>query len=150
MKINVIAGDILESKSQYIAQQYNTVTNNYKGLSEAVVKKFPWADFYSEHRKLGTIKIAGNEKQDQRMVIAMFAQRYPGKSKFSSDSKEVRAHAFWNCLMQIQMIHDLKEISFPYNIGCGLAGGDWKEYLAMLERFAEICPNVQVNIYKLN
>ena len=26
-----------------------------------------------------------------------------------------------------------QNLAFPYNIGCGLAGGDWNHYLPMIE-----------------
>ncbi len=38
--LNFKEGDILEVKDQYITQQCNCVTNNYKGLYKAIVKKF--------------------------------------------------------------------------------------------------------------
>jgi hypothetical protein len=31
---------------------------------------------------------------------------------------------------------DTDEIAFPYGIGCGLAGGNWKRYEEMIEEFA--------------
>jgi hypothetical protein len=31
-------------------------------------------------------------------------------------------------------------VAFPHGIGCGLAGGDWREYRAALERWADSVP----------
>ena len=36
--------------------------------------------------------------------------------------------------------------AFPYKIGCGLAGGKWSKYEAMIEAFAEANPDVEVTI----
>jgi hypothetical protein len=41
-----------------------------------------------------------------------------------------------------------RSIAFPYLIGCGAAGGDWKLYLEQIERFAEEF-DIKVRIYKL-
>jgi len=40
------------------------------------------------------------------------------------------------------------KIGFPYGIGCGLAGGDWKKYKKMLEDFASQV-KCQINVIKL-
>lgn len=124
--INFKEGNILEVDDQYIAQQCNCVTQNYKGLSKDIVEKFPWAKFYSiPNRTPGRIAIAGDEKINHRYVIGMYAQRYPGLAKWSNDTEEKRAQWFQECLDQIAQIPNIKSIAFPYNIGCGLAGGDW-------------------------
>ena len=41
-----------------------------------------------------------------------------------------------------------QSIAFPAEIGCGLAGGDWAAYHAMLERFARGNPQVRVVIVR--
>ena len=40
-------------------------------------------------------------------------------------------------LKEIAELPELESVAFPYQIGCGLAGGDWKQYRAALEDFAE-------------
>ena len=49
----------------------------------------------------------------------------------------MRIQWFQRCLDDIAKIPNIKEIGFPYNIGRGLAGGDWNNYQDMLEKFAE-------------
>ena len=61
--LNFKEGNILEVKDQYITQQCNCVTNNYKGLYKAIVEKFSWASFYSMPSRIpGTISVVGDEK----------------------------------------------------------------------------------------
>lgn len=142
-------GDILEVKDQYIAQQCNCMTRNYKGLSKAIVEKFPWATFYeSSIRTPGTITVLGDEKYNQRKVIGMYAQRHPGSPKFSNDTEVMRMQWFQECLNRIAKIPDIKEVGFPYNIGCGLAGGCWNIYRPMIEKFAEKNAHINVTIYR--
>jgi hypothetical protein len=43
-----------------------------------------------------------------------------------------------------------ENVAFPYMIGCGLAGGNWKIYLGMITNFADRNPNLNVFIYKLD
>jgi len=97
-QIQIIKGDILDSKDQYIAQQCNLVTDTYKGLSKSIIQKYPWANFYSEKRCLGNISIKGDEEKNQRLIIGMVAQRYPGRPKYLNDSEELRIQWFQECL----------------------------------------------------
>ena len=87
---------------------------------------------------MGSIDIAGNG-EDKRYVINMFSQYYPGKCKYPGniDNAYLRVNAFQSCLNKISKIDNLESIAFPYEIGCGLAGGDWKEYEKMISDFAK-------------
>ena len=44
--------------------------------------------------------------------------------------------------------HNNFKIGFPYKIGCGLAGGDWNNYLKMIDDFSKLI-DCQVWIYYL-
>jgi len=83
----------------------------------------------------------------------MIAQRYPGQPKWSNDTAELRKKWFLACLSDIRnYMHEnnLKSLAFPYKIGCGLAGGDWKTYLEMLETFGDgfKSPDMYIALYK--
>ena len=45
---------------------------------------------------------------------------------------------------KITKIENLKSIAFPFKIGCNLAGGNWNNYLNMLEAFSS---KVQAEVY---
>lgn len=142
-------GDLLNSPDQYIVQQCNCVTSNYKGLSKSIVEKFPYATFYARRNRIpGTIEIKGNGTTE-RFIIGMFAQNYPGLPLYNNDSPDLRIEWFANCLDKISLIPDIKSIGIPYNIGCGLAGGIWKDYLNMIKKFAEKNKHIIVTIYEL-
>ena len=44
------------------------------------------------------------------------------------------------------MLPELESVAFPYGIGCGLAGGNWEEYQAMLEEFANMVYPARVTL----
>lgn len=145
-------GNLLEAKEQYIAHQCNCVTFKGAHLSGQVFKAFPHADSYRLRRKTrardipGTVAVMGNGA-DSRLIINMFAQYYPGQSKYQADSPEKRQLWFSRCLNKIAQIPDLKSIAFPDHIGCGAAGGNWDIYLAMIRNFAQ-ATQAEVVIYK--
>jgi len=139
--IDIINDDLLTTDIQYIAHQCNCCSTRSAHLAKNVFQKFPYADAYSKRKcpdKMGTIQVCGNG-DDKRYVINMFGQYFPGEVKYlngTRDNYKLRENAFKNCLSHITKIDGLKEIAFPYKIGCGAAGGNWEKYLNMIEEFA--------------
>jgi len=142
-----VRGDLLtitlehNTMCNYICHQTNCTSTYAKGLAKHIFDKFPNANTYCPGfiRTLGCISIHGN-------VINMYAQLYPGKPR-SRDNKTQRLNAFRQCLKQIAEIDELGSIAFPHRIGCGLAGGNWAEYKALIDKFAE---SVDATVYIVN
>lgn len=153
--IKIIEGDLFNSDAQYIAHQCNCVTHKSAHLARSMFMKFPWANIYSNRINYqdtpGNIIIRGNG-QNERFVIAILGQIYPGKPKFSSgiDCSLARKSYFYKALLKIREIPTLKSIAFPWGIGCGAAGGDWKFYLKQIEKFSSSLLGVETEIYRLN
>jgi hypothetical protein len=78
----------------------------------------------------------------------MYAEYYPGISKYNNDTKQHRITWFQECLNQISQINNIASIAMPYNIGCGAAGGDWDVYFQMINNFANNY-QIHVTLYKL-
>jgi len=153
--VKIVQGDILEAKEDVIGHQCNCVTKKAKGLAAALFQRFPYADIYAERRD-------GHVKRHEPgicvllsfpgkpMIANMFAQRKGGKPKDANDTANLRMRWFDDCLRQIiQQAPDTKSIALPYNIGCGLAGGDWSRYLGMICRFAQQYPHITISLYQL-
>lgn len=150
MTIKIIKGDILNSNSQYIIHQCNCVTKNAGGLAKAIFDKYPYANTYISRNNsstLGSIEIKGDGK-DERFIINMYAQFYPGKPNYNNDSYENRKQWFYECLLKISKIKNLKSVAIPFGIGCNLAGGNWIDYYKMICDFDKSV-NIQIIIYKL-
>lgn len=149
--VKTIAGDITESDSNYLAHQCNCNTVKSHGLSKTIADKWPWADIYSKRVPIGsrnatikpsipgTIELITNE-DDNKTIICLFAQWAPGKPgdyaryypKNYSDTSENRQLWFKACMAKIDDLN-LDEITMPFKIGCGLAGGNWKIYEQILQ-----------------
>ena len=162
--IEIIQGDILNANEEYICQQCNCISVRPHGLSASIANKYPHANPYSIRRPMkgrnmaissdiatpGSIQVFGSGIQ--RKVICMFAQYGMGKpyayGNTTSDSSTDRLQWFSACL---ERISEMKpgSIAFPYNIGCGLAGGNWTLYSDILYRWSENHPEIVIRIYKL-
>jgi O-acetyl-ADP-ribose deacetylase (regulator of RNase III) len=140
----VVNGDLLNATEQYIAHQCNCIGNRAYGLSAAIFKKFPASNVYkgrTEPDTPGTIRVIGR-------VINMFAQ-YSVKGPIRKETKDNREKWFAMCLNEISSIDNIQSIALPWNIGSGLAGGNWDSYSRMLEAFATSNPSIKVVLYIL-
>jgi len=146
----IIQGDIFQSDVNIaIAHQVNCVTRGAKGIARKIFLHHPYSNVYEETtRQCGNIEIRGDLSKGQRVIIAMFAQYYPGKP-CPKDTYEERKEWFEECLEAISELRSDYDIAFPWCIGCGLAGGEWKDYHQMIDIFASSYKK-KVYIYQFN
>lgn len=155
VNVKIIQGDILEASEDVIGHQCNCVTKKAKGLADVLFQRFPYADLYADRRdgvvrrhEPGVCVLLG--APGKPLIANMFAQRRGGRPKAKDDTASMRMRWFDECLKQIiEQAPHVKSIALPYNIGCGLAGGDWSRYLGMICRFASRHPNVRITLYQL-
>lgn len=135
------SGDILTyiGKNTYLCHQCNCVTDYPYGLAKSIFNKYPESNTYTNRAKPskpGTIDVFNIDNAVN--IVNMYAQYLPGKYE-KKNTSEVRKMWFNQCLKNL--VYFLKQVDsntiivFPKNIGCGLAGGNWKEYLALINGF---------------
>lgn len=146
--MEIIIGNLLDSKEKYIAHQANCVTTNSAGIAKLIFDKFPHSDVYSNRTSPdtpGSIKVMGNGNSE-RYVINMFSQYYPGKSKYIDSELDgilARQKYFHRSLQRIAKIENIESIALPWRIGCGLGGGDWEWYLGTIVNFSKYISDTQ-------
>lgn len=133
-----------------IKEEGNLVTGNYEvfchqvncykvmgaGIAKQIRDRYP--EVYEEYEKreyafLGAIDWI--HTHDGRICVNMYAQK-----DYGTGSRKTDYIGFAGCLAELEdylcsVPKDYK-VAFPYRIGCGLAGGDWKVVEALLEDFA--------------
>jgi O-acetyl-ADP-ribose deacetylase (regulator of RNase III) len=156
--LETVNRSILDADEQYIVHQLNCVTNHAAGLALAIFQRFPYADVYSQREyphtptsdeQPGNIIVCGNG-EDQRFVVGIYGQYYPGKSKYPDGKRDgilVREIAFNSGLQKIAYIPGIQSVAFPIGIGCRLAGGDWSTYERMISDWAAAQP-IKTTMYK--
>jgi len=163
MSIKLVIGDVLESKETWLVHQCNCVTRKGKGLSEAVFKKYPYANVYKNREdpsRPGLTLFRGKMRNGERLVANLMSQFHPGKASNRKtpdrklDTEVQRLVWFTKCLSQIaakadKYFHLERSVAVPFGIGCGLAGGDWMEYQRALKKFSEE-HGFMVVVYKLD
>jgi O-acetyl-ADP-ribose deacetylase (regulator of RNase III) len=149
---------ILEDHYPIIVQQSNT-GDRYDGggLAGSINKKF--IEFREKKGRLskderlalyGKCEIIGVKSGDKdRFVVNLYGQYSGGNCKATGlDTKEERVKRFKMALddfarelLDTANSHILRMarqhgITFPSRIGCGIGGGDWKDYSRLIYEFA--------------
>lgn len=160
--ITAFKGNLLDSDCDYICHQVNCQGRMASGIAKQIREKWPvvYQNYMTKCTRghegylrpellIGDIQIVGlwedfEKETNHQSVINMFSQfsfGYDGKRYTSYD-------AFWQCLGLIkQSIPKGSSIGFPYKIGCGLGGANWKVIHAMIEEALD--EDYDVRIYKL-
>lgn len=151
--IKIITGDLLSANEKYIVHQANCLSHYASGIAAAIYDKFPYSNIYVNRHspdKPGTIIISGNG-QDERYVVNLMGQYYPGgPRKDFIDDKEARQKYFHRALIKLAKVPNLDSVAFPFNIGCGLAKGNWEDYYyPMINNFAKFIYDEQNAITKI-
>jgi hypothetical protein len=147
-----ILNDDFGTQDYYLVQQENCAKSTPKGLSAAIRKKYPYGCILHlppSQRLPGEIMVrtpgTGGPQGPAPVgpvVVNFLAQRFPGKPGsgmgFISDSCSYRQRYFQFCLDKLGALNldSSKNVVFPENIGCGLAGGNWKIYREMITKWA--------------
>ncbi len=140
--MKTITGNLLEIPSGIILHQVNCrgVTG---GLAGTLRRKFPvqfesyinGCALFGPHHTAGNALIGGALLQPY--IAHVFGQIEPGQNT----EMTLVARALRDLSEQITCGHKLSGLAVfaPYKMGCGLGGGDWPKYLALLESiFPEI------------
>lgn len=144
--IKIIKGNILDCNEDIIVHQVNIqgymgggiarqLANQYKGLEE----------FYSKHCSIleNDYEILGGTtliyKENNKIICNIFSQ----KPNFDTDYEAIK-----RCLEYVKLwaSNNNLSIAIPYEIGCGIANGDWYIVHKIIE---EVFNNYDVTLYKL-
>nr|QBK87161.1 MAG: SNF2 subfamily protein [Marseillevirus LCMAC201] len=174
--IPIINGDLATAPADLIVQQCNCLTVKAHGLSEYLGQKLG-ANPYQKRKaipgrrnlaikenrtKIGTIRIYSRKKTRPFHVACLFSQFTPGKPNVFYqdvctdhdivDDAANRIEWFKQCLqLLVKKIDSLgcKTVAFPYGLGCGLAGGDWKVYSSIITDWAHQHTDLKVIFMKI-
>lgn len=148
-------GNILECQEKVIAHQcsISLIASNREasGLASQIFSKYREADDYkrtsidylADHLNYNSVRLGCCTKyyveRNSRVVLNCYTQFNPGKpNQSNNDTAEKRLLSLEWCLDSIYHLIYNKDtsdpIAFPYNYGCGLAGGDWEAYERVFDK----------------
>ena len=161
MNIEIIpGGNLLESDCPVIVHQVNCLGVMGAGVAKQIKDKWPWVfeqyksacDFYKNDANalLGKVIFTFNNIEDTEgfeimdeenvsyfhppIVANCFAQ--DKIANLYNKGRQTNYPAFRKCMQTIYRYvyyFGCSSVGFPYLIGCGLAGGDWKIVMSIIE-----------------
>lgn len=135
MDIEVINANILTAKEDIIVQQVNCQGVMGAGLALAIKKKYPmvYTKYMAVCNNANPNDLLGRVQSvhttDHKIIINMFSQLNYGRGKKQTDYEAMK-----RCFYKIYLYAKLNNltVAIPYNIGCGLAGGNWTVVLNII------------------
>jgi O-acetyl-ADP-ribose deacetylase (regulator of RNase III) len=144
--IMIVRGDILECTEDIICHQVNTFGAMGGGLAWQISQKYPkanadyekFAKYYGNDAGNLLGRVNFSEDIDWKIIANMFSQH-----EMTTDYVALRG-----CLQTVKMLACSmdKTVALPYNLGCGIADGDWNTVYEIIE---EILSDYGATIYKL-
>lgn len=135
--IREIQGDLLNAKADVICHQVNCKGVMGAGLARKIRNKFPLivgpykaACYVSGEHLLGTVQYFHTPVY---AIANLFAQDDYGSGKCHTDYDALKS-----CFRRLAIAWPDGVIAVPYNLGCGLAGGDWNKVYALLKEVFEV------------
>ena len=132
--MKIINADIRDAVNKlwyhYVVHQCNCTSKTAHGVAPLLFDIYPEAHYLKNpDREFGTFQIFENPKFRTKL-INIYTQRIPGAARYHSEYTD-RLRAFRDVLTKIPFGAGAT-VALPYQIGCGLAKGNWLDYEGIL------------------
>jgi O-acetyl-ADP-ribose deacetylase (regulator of RNase III) len=137
--VKVVEGDLLDVTEGLIAHQVNCRGVMGAGIARSIAKRYPEVEemyrrqcaIFDPLDLLGSCLVvtatADGSVTDNLWVANVFAQLNTGRG-LQTDYGALR-----ESLRLARSTYGALTLNVPYSMGCGLAGGDWGDYSAILD-----------------
>jgi O-acetyl-ADP-ribose deacetylase (regulator of RNase III) len=149
--INVLKGDLLNATEDIIAHQVNCQGVMGSGVAKAIKHKYPIA--FNEYSKMSTFyKNIKHQLLGKCQIIAVGNGKYVanlfGQYNFGWSIKHTDYEALKEALttLKVSAKDNSKSVALPYNIGCGLGGGNWGIVLSIID---DVFNDYDVSLYNI-
>lgn len=147
--IRVVNGNILEANEDIIAHQVNCMGVMGAGLAKQVKYKYPnvFDKYIIYCNAFGDRGVLMGQclmiETEDKYIANLF-----GQYKFGTREKQTDYSALESSLKKLKYIaqEHSKTVAIPYNLGCGLAGGDWSIVYQIIDN---VFKDYDVTLYRL-
>lgn len=149
--IKIVEGDILLAKEEIIGQQVNCMSVMGSGLAKQIRAKHEhvyteykeFCELYDEPiERLGLVNFV--EIEEGKYIANLFGQLNYGRDKSILYTDYKGLYQALRFLKAVAKMNDMS-VALPYNIGCGLANGEWDIVYDMIKR---VFYDYNVTLYK--
>ncbi|MEK4118059.1 macro domain-containing protein [Paenibacillus sp. FSL K6-1566] len=147
--IKMVEGSLLEAAEDILGHQVNCQGVMGSGIAKLLRNKYPslfpaYKEFcqnHDPHDVLGKCLIV---KTDNKSVANLFGQLNYGRQKVRYTDYEALKESL--AALKTEAQKDGLSVALPFNIGCGLANGDWSVVYGIIE---DVFHDYEVTLYKL-
>lgn len=157
MPVTTHTGNLLDSDCEILVHQANCFATMGAGIAKQIAHRHPEALLADRTYKIpvGSKARLGqfshvwvNGPSGRRMIVNLYAQYNYGRGKqTNTEAFEAGINHLFESIQH--SAHKDAVIGIPYNIGCGLAGGNWPEIEAIINRAANRY-QLTVHLYRFN
>lgn len=149
MTIKVISGDLLKATENIIGHQVNCQGVMGSGIAKALRDTYPtlfpaykaYCDQHTPEELAGKCQIV---KTGSKYTANLFGQLNYGRRNIRYTDYDALKQALTS--LRTEAAANGLSVALPYNIGCGLANGDWSEVERIIETVFE---DYEVTLYKI-
>lgn len=149
MSVNIIQGDLMKAEEDILGHQVNCQGVMGSGIAKILRNTYPnlypsykqFCENFTPEELLGKCQIVTT---DSKYVANIFGQLKYGRQKVRYTDYDALRDSL-RILKDYAKKHNLS-VALPYNIGCGLANGEWSMVEEILE---EVFSDYDVTLYKL-
>ena len=153
--IKIVEGNILEATEDIICHQVNCMGVMGGGLAYQIKEKYPYV--YANYRHICKEYLSENHSLLGEVIFGVFTHdnkiiaNLCGQSNYGTHIQQTDYAALAKALKIVyKAVNNTNSslngysVAIPYNLGCGLGGGDWNVVYDMINRIFE---NYDVTIY---
>ena len=135
MALKYVENDILNAKHGFIVHQVNNKRVMGAGLAKQIRAKFPrhYLDYQNAPLYLGNVIVT--PVRERTWVVGLVAQNGYGRDGKCYTDYEALKDCLESLSLMLTELYPKEPVLFPYGIGCGLAGGDWKKVEPLIETY---------------
>lgn len=163
--MRIVKGNLFNFPSHAIFHQCNCFHTMSAGFAKILANKYPEiliADKntpYGDINKLGSYSraiISSETDFSARLIYNLYSQYHYGKGSLKTDYNALKISFQKACkdlLGYKQFIcyeNEKIQLSIPYLIGCGLAGGDENIVIDIIDYIMIDYPDIELTAYKIN
>lgn len=155
-KVYIVQGDLMESDCNVVIHQANCQGRMASGIAKQITHLYPIVadtdrQYYipvGDRKRMGhTSHVWVDGPHGRLLVINLYGQFYYGKGlQTEYDAFKRGLHSI---LKRMEKLGRGYKIGMPFNIGCGLAGGDWSIIFEIIKEAAALYER-DLYLYKLN
>lgn len=147
--IKIVQGNLLDATENVIAHQVNCQGVMGSGLAKQIRNKYlevfeKYLNYINKHKFVALSSCQIISVGNDNYIANLFGQYNYGRDRKYTDYKALEEALF---SLKVKCKDANKSVAIPYNLGCGLAGGNWDIVYKIIE---EVFSDYDVTIYKLN